>query len=1183
MPFGDRSFKETLNTDIRELFAPRREPTASGARAQEAQLEIKASGESLDFVCLASGVRFFSLRGRLAGPLSVTAQADSRTPSVQVTIPVEVAGRTQTLQLTFKGERCDSKWPLQQATDAAFPDRTRVIDFIFGHDREQAIFSFSLPEQLPILNFQPVEQPQAPVFAAPPPVGQMATLLRAALKERSDTVSVLYDLSNAMGIGTLKLVNALKDRKVPIRSLPVDWLLEELERQGRRAEPQAVTAYCVLIDMEAGVITRADIEALGGGKPLPTSWDAIWHVATMLGVTMEVEPWRQRFEEAGLPSTEDEARLQIAARTLLRIEERQQRRDPMTVLAALAKETPSPRINEILELWKMHKTHAEPEVFDGFEAFCDLLHEAGNRTPRNTLLAMCLYVEIERGQLSGENFLRHVDSGQHLPIAPYTMEAVAEALDVELLMLTLPGRQVVDPGICSGLLHLAPQGMMLSAAGTPAFRFVRDRQALDRLLSEQPHLTGDVLFHPSVVGRLTERELDLLLDAGHTVHALYQSDLDRRRVWLRLTPQESRPGTFVSGFRTFRFNACVLGALGPRKGDESPVLARDTRGNLHYFRHQDELKPPLQMIDLALAPLTVAEVPAALWEMPASRHMGQDAAGAEIRRLDLLLRHLRPVVEREDRMKRVPLTSHLLKAIRSSIGQQRTLELLDQMVDPKTREQLVDLLNAEPCMLEFWLNARVAALAEAPEMAEVLALTLIYEMCVSPATDTFYRLFNRNWFRSTLVNQLVGVFESGTVEAREAACIMLGTRLFLGDKRERPILEYELNRMMEGGHPGVLTAAAESLCQLALSEVRPMPMLWEVRRLEKPAETGPASKDVAAQTSQLVTELKAWLSRANAILFGMAVSEAASTTPTRPGTRPAQPTSYAALASKGVFPLLLAARTALAEEGLENRFTWYLCSHHVIEELQRLTLASCKAWANASGGPLASLIGQNTAFANWQSFLRRAAVFAALRTPLADSWPEAVSAWRDAEVLGERPLWIHRQREDASWRTNRLFLEILYRAGDEGVERLELCRMRKGDGERPVVLDLEVLDAQTAAFVPLLEQMKKSVASDEDEAVLAWLTGVGSEAPGADDAARELAAEEQAEEEGERGAVLATVLREPMALAGQPAGWVELAMKFLAGFNLPESTLLQVLYIFRDADLPVLVVEGEAAAASSQS
>src|SRR5205823_4392730 len=113
--------------------------------------------------------------------------------------------------------------------------------------------------------------------------GQMAALFRAALKHRYDTMSFLYDLSPAMSVATLKLVNLLKE-KAGTRSLPsshaILWLDEVLHLAHKRFNPEALMAWSLLLDMEMGLLTRADIEAVNPDLPeFPTSWAAVCHIA----------------------------------------------------------------------------------------------------------------------------------------------------------------------------------------------------------------------------------------------------------------------------------------------------------------------------------------------------------------------------------------------------------------------------------------------------------------------------------------------------------------------------------------------------------------------------------------------------------------------------------------------------------------------------------------------------------------------------------------------------------------------------------------------------------------------------------------------------------------------------------------------------------------------------------------
>jgi hypothetical protein len=1139
-----KEVKDLLNRDVRDIFGPKREGTdpPQEARVQEAHLEIKTRHDRVEFLCPDTHRRFFTLQAALDGHVSIShGTSDERVPTVRVTVPLLVGEQRRQVTVAYRGTELQPDWPLMRATMAT-DEGHHIVQVVYGLDAQQSQFNIEIPSDLEVGDFEVIEQ-KGPIFSTPPPVKQMAALLRATLNDRHDAWSILLDLAPAVGDAARqkvqKLRQALGDSFVFL-SQPVQWLSEELARHDKRSNLQTLASWCLLVDLESDALADTDVERIASGKQsLSVSWEALSGVAAFYGLQLDNHSWTERFRKAGLPFL-DPMLPERAAPALERLREKFNSRDSLTILRNLLRQSPSQKVDEVVKAAAAERL-PEPAGLDGL---CDLLSASGRSLHRNTVLALCLYVEAEIGRLTAEA----VAQGGDMMLSPYTIEAVAGALDVTLLPLVLNEKNRARLDIYEALMKLSPPGMLVAlrkpAAGEAHYRFLAPGASLEQLHADGLQPTGDLFLQPPLLDHVNEQDATLFLRLGASFYGCFQSDLDRRRLWRKCVPGSEASGQlhFVEGFRAYHFQNLLVGSLVAGEATTGPAVYRNSRGNLQFH---DPAQPPsdngLTREDLHLEVPTLEHLPTFLAEPSSDRLLGQIEKGqGDVRKLDLLCQVLRNVLAHHDKVKRINDHPNLASSIRKHFDTPRVRQILTPLVDARILEAMLESFTT-PGQLEYRLSDSISKFMHRPEVLDMVCVQLIYEMCMSDLVvlKSGFKNFNRNWFRSTLLNQLGQLAEGSDIELRQAGCRLLCHGAYMADKRERLVIEYELNQLLEDRNEELAREAAFALSRLALDEVFHLPRLWEIRKLQAPLTSAGSAAQQAKVLTGLLAELREWLSSQAHVLWGKPLPDSVTA-----GLNTAH----------GVAELLLAARLAGPPEG-----DVIVMPVSALESLARLFIDSWRQFAEKKHTTLdelpADLVDE------WREYASGQPRYAALWRPYEQ--PGAATFSRQ-HVVEPQPYAIKSVAGD----TNPFFASVLRLATSAGPDQCAICSLERDEEDSNGVEALRLLQTSGRRFVSLLHHW--SVAGPLDDAeqkalarICAWLGDAE-----ADEAAEETSMD-QTEAAALEGAMapLSTVAASDDSddLSEKLGATAEVARRFLGAFTLPDKYLNQVLHIFMQA------------------
>ncbi len=868
MPDGKMSFREFIG---QELTGRGRRRVGGGTLAEsasspQARLDITRSAEKLEFLCTAPRMRFFSLNAYLAGNLNISRSlSEDKLPTTRIEIPIEVGGNAARIVLLFCKDDSERQWPLTEASVVASPDGTLALRFVFGDEKTRVLYKFECPSGLEILDFQPRDNSVESVYT-PPTVAQLGAVLRATLKDRRDALSVAEDLGAALSPRTQAIIAQIRQNlpgRSSLASPPVILLSEFLTRELDRVapNPSLVAALCLLLDIEAQVITPGAIEAFARGKgTLPASFQALRMVARHFGLDLRPAEWKERVESTGAAFLEiGGGPVQAMVRAMHAVVERMARpREILGVLMNLVRETPSPRVEVLTTLWSS-RSDASPTPLLGVVALVELAAAFGRKVDPGTMSAFCLYAEVESGTLSEERFVGWLEARRTLTVGPYAMQAVATAFDLDLIGFTLTVAQRSRLPFFAGLFDLSPGGIIQSLVpvdgSSTTYRYLSSAEKVMRV-PEGWQPGGDVLLHTSLLERMTEREVRLFLKLGNAFYACFQSDLDRRRMWKQLTPaildQEtvaSGEGTetstrsllsFIDGFRVYHFQGTVLGRLVPLQAGadrgRSPLICKDHRNSLHFFDPQSPPSSGGVMRDAGLAVQfpSVASLPSTLAEMTLDRHVGATAGASDVRKLEMLRAGL--VISLSHReAEGVVIEGRGLQTLRQKLASARVQQMLRQVVETRTLETLISqFLSLESPVLELRVFEPLTGGLQDDEVLEFAALSLVYELCVTDLTEsrTFHKSYKSYLFRATLRNQLLHLCDAENPKVRAIGCRLLCTRPCVGDATERSIVEYELLHRLADRDDSVSEQTGAALARLALEEELGLPAIWLFRKVE---------------------------------------------------------------------------------------------------------------------------------------------------------------------------------------------------------------------------------------------------------------------------------------------------------------------------------------------------------------
>ncbi|MBI3929930.1 MAG: hypothetical protein HY319_30605 [Armatimonadetes bacterium] len=312
------------------------------------------------------------------------------------------------------------------------------------------------------------------------------------------------------------------------------------------------------------------------------------------------------------------------------------------------------------------------QVNDEQRALRQMLAEAGRPVHANVVAALCLFVDVEAGLLTAEMLPRVTEGGAGYDTSSYALVAVAGAFDLPLRGLTL--QPVPEDGGRALLQSLCDvtAGGLIGQFRKPAepghwMEMLDAVEDVDAALDSGMEFTGHVLARFPVIEPLNEPDLDLFLEAGHTVLACFSSDYDRAVVWRKLDQNdllapERAPGklgrfTFIQGYTAFSFNRQVLARLDfcePESLDGKVLTAdKDSRGNHHYrlleeVWGKEDLLPPtesgLAWTRQVVHFPSIEGIPELIYELGQTNLLGRKAVAEDARTLNHLHGALRELL-----------------------------------------------------------------------------------------------------------------------------------------------------------------------------------------------------------------------------------------------------------------------------------------------------------------------------------------------------------------------------------------------------------------------------------------------------------------------------------------------------------------------------------------------------------
>lgn len=1062
----------------------------SRAHCQEARLEIRTEGDFTHFECSGPAMRFFSLRARLAGPMSISrSMSDDRVPSVRMTIPLVRGDRRLEVSTIFCSEDSSREWPLVAATLAP-REQGMGLDYFFGNEKDRSVYTFLVPGQTEIEGFEPVERKL--LASAAPSVAQLGAVLRATLLDRRDVLTIMEDLVATLSAASARKVATLREKlgtRLSLQTQAVQWLQEDLGDQRTGFGSGVTTALALLLDMEMERITADDVGLVGEGRRrLETSWEALVQVARLHGKVLDPSEWQERFVRAGLPfpevpDAEPDPALKAA---LLKMLGRLKRRDPLAVLGNLVRESPGARIEQAWKAWKALDVTVPTDRLEGLEAYREFLGLHERRVGIDTLMAICLYAEIESGLLTVDEFEEWLKGERRVGLSPAAMQAVGSAFDLELLALSLPrplggGEDMVDDflGVSQGKVL---QGLRNLDQPVRTFRLLQAGQEVAPMPGWEP--SGEYVFCTTTVDRLTPEEVRLFLDMGNQFLACFQADVDRRKLWRRLSLDVVGEGTdltFVEGFRIYHFqNRIVAWVEEGRPGGEpsrSPDLYRDHRGRLHY--HHPE-RPPveetsLEKTSLCLVFPAIDTLPGLLLEIAPERvapgGAGSSGPGRDESRLEILHQALRVVLARRPELGPA-LSDRGLTAIIKQFEHPRVKPEVHRFVDEATIEGLLKrFLDPRRPTFEYRLYEPLVQGLRYPELLDFVSLGLIYELSGNRFVQEagYLRNFPRPLFRASLRNRVLAMLESKHAEVRQHACCLMATSACVGAEAERAVVAYELTKQLDAPEPQVVTEASRSLARLGLEKVLPIPTLWDCTL---PADRGGGPKrdeTVQAEFAKLAQEVRDWEMHVHAMLRGSTYAPE--------GRAPVG----VARGVRDLGWLLARARSGLRLERNEGRASrgriFLLVTDDGLLRLLIRFLASWDSFAHSRGITLDEvarrLPGRET-LEEYRLYVGGNPEFGWVYWPLDQATGEPVPWFGCREVWLPEPLWVLRESPEAIL-VNPIFSALVQKALEKGPERVRLCRFRQAATTRPDLpapFDLEVFNLAQGEFLPFLHEMR---------------------------------------------------------------------------------------------------------------
>jgi len=615
----------------------------------------------------------------------------------------------------------------------------------------------------------------------------MASFLRSLTRERRSIAGILGNL--ARGLSSSRAMEWAA-------TLPRDMAPPpELSCLGVRVLPNTLAAFALLVDAEMG--NEPDITPLA--------------VATALDFFgQEPATWVYDQPLAGL-------RERLPRPLLESLRNLRERRTALDILEDLGRDSGSERVQAWVQELRPRVESGHFRVNDEQLALEKVLEGAGHPINHHTLMAVCLFIDLEVGNLKHDQLEELAASADTIDSSMYAMVATAGAFGLTLAGYAVD-EMVDEPTPVLTALTEASHGAMLACFRKPGssgrwWEPLSTAEDCQETLRYGLEFTGLILAHFDFLDDVTEEGLDFLLEDGRRLMACF-AEGDRWR-WRRLERRDKRDNF------------------------ANKVMARERE-----YVTGDKLTwsgGSLDLPDLSLWPPSLVELDVGSllgWTDSVTREF------LGLRRLALALRHVarNPLPGRTS----ARLNPHLLEPVLDFLLSPHGAGLLEPVVGGPTREGLVRLIQRDQTV-DFLLLRPLARALEQGLPLDWLGPLLMLNLCQSEQIQLggSVKQYDGARLRQLVFQRTLDRLISEDPRARLAAAQLLTVRELVTDTNTRLSLEYELGQLLEDPDPEMVRPASQGLVRLALLEQLPLPSLIEVGSAPLPGQLQAAGANLS--------------------------------------------------------------------------------------------------------------------------------------------------------------------------------------------------------------------------------------------------------------------------------------------------------------------------------------------------
>jgi hypothetical protein len=821
--------------------------------------------------------------------------------------------------------------------------------------------------------------------------------------------------------------------------------------------------------------------------------------------------------------------------------------DVMLTLMKLAAGIPNDRVQKLLTetpeiLQKL--THIECA---GIDFLRDYLNQQNIQIHSSHLASLCIFLEIETGNISRDNWeTRGIEEGK-LPFSPYSIMAITDALGFKLRAFEIDEDDNFKAALSN--LFLLSGGSLIAQienGGGRGYALLTSQEQIAETEISGSSFSGVFLCQISLIEHLTKSDLETLLKTREFLMACYQSDFDKRIVWKKLHFDEIAVDEtensalsmdrgahhFYRGFRSFQFMKAVFGKIIP----ESPlsdvahgtvVIHLDSRGSRQYqWVENDEALNNYKSIMSAdwtfseeklLFP-EVESLPEYLFEAKLHRLLDRPSGvSAEEQTLSLLQPKINMLLTHYPPYRDIFEDATFVRKMRDCLHNRESLLL--KYISAKTLEAMLKyIMNAEG---EKKLNIKLLEpLMDDPENAAVTILTsylLISSLCLSKLTEVkgHFKSFDDKNFRFFLRNHISELLDSPDAKIRKLAIKLFATSNVVANRSELLMVEYDIERGLKDPDPEVRDSALNSRLALIMRKKIPLhsPVLVEpteaVAEAVKPRKSSIWEEKLAMDIAALHGKIDEYIENAASNELRGSISSHESSSADLDISM--LPFINEGENKKNIARLIVGVNEALKTLDFDKNRYLFIVSRHQFDNLMEAVLDTWKYLEKREGASFSSLLMRSTKEDLLESFLKAGRERAEKK---AGSLPY---------LGGSHSLMIHRiepqkiikaiktiENKKVSIRRKKIphkfFIDLIVMGSQFGLKNLRICRVHKAGGEDIDLLenkltsfstsreiqvhDIDVFNYRLARFIPffhLLNMKTQHFSSDDDSWELANL------------------------------------------------------------------------------------------------